>query len=146
MIAVRISRDLVAGTSYATAYRAMRGAVKILRIGGIPIFVHVSWLAIYALITWTLAVGYFPEAQPDLSAPTYWFNGLVAALLLFVSVLLHELSHSFVARAYGLRVRGITLHVFGGVSELVDDPPTPRAELLIAVVGPVTSFAIAAVL
>ena len=124
----------------------MGGTVRVLTIRGIPINVHVSWLVIYGLITWTLAVGYFPRALPDLPAAAYWANGLLAALLLFVSVLLHELSHSFVAMAHGLSVRGITLHVFGGVSHLDDEPPSPRAEFLIAVVGPITSFAIAAVL
>ena len=124
----------------------MGGTMRVLTIHGIPINVHVSWLVIYGLITWTLAVGYFPRALPDLPAAAYWANGLLAALLLFVSVLLHELSHSFVAMAHGLSVRGITLHVFGGVSHLEDEPPSPRAEFLIAVVGPVTSFAIAAVL
>jgi Zn-dependent protease/predicted transcriptional regulator len=118
----------------------------VLTIRGIPINVHVSWLVIYGLITWTLAVGYFPHALPDLPAAAYWANGLLAAFLLFVSVLLHELSHSLVAIAHGLSVRDITLHVFGGVSHLEDEPPTPRAEFLIAVVGPVTSFAIAVVL
>jgi Zn-dependent protease/CBS domain-containing protein len=120
--------------------------VRVLTIRGIPINVHVSWLVIYGLITWTLAVGYFPRALPDLPAAAYWANGLLAAFLLFVSVLLHELSHSFVAMVHGLSVRGITLHVFGGVSHLDDEPPSPRAEFLIAVVGPITSFAIAAVL
>jgi Zn-dependent protease/predicted transcriptional regulator len=124
----------------------MGGTVRVLTIRGIPINVHVSWLVIYGLIMWTLAVGYFPRALPDLPAAAHWANGLLAALLLFVSVLLHELSHSFVAIAHGLSVRGITLHVFGGVSHLDDEPPGPRAEFMIAVVGPVTSFAIAAVL
>ncbi len=124
----------------------MGGTVRVLTIRGIPINVHVSWLVIYGLITWTLAVGYFPRALPDLPTTAYWANGLLAAFLLFVSVLLHELSHSFVAMAHGLSVHGITLHVFGGVSHLEDEPPSPRAEFLIAVVGPVTSLAIAAVL
>jgi len=122
------------------------GTMRVLTIRGIPINVHVSWLVIYGLITWTLATGYFPRALPDLPAAAHWANGLLAAFLLFVSVLLHELSHSFVAMAHGLSVRGITLHVFGGVSHLEDEAPSPRAEFLIAVVGPVTSFAIAAVL
>jgi Zn-dependent protease/CBS domain-containing protein len=120
--------------------------MRVLTIRGIPIDVHVSWLVIYGLITWTLATGYFPRALPDLPAAAHWANGLLAASLLFVSVLLHELSHSFVAMAHGLSVRGITLHVFGGVSHLEDEAPSPRAEFLIAVVGPITSFAIAAVL
>lgn len=124
----------------------MGGTLRVLTIRGIPINIHVSWLVIYGLITWTLAVGYFPRALPDLPAAAYWANGLLAAFLLFVSVLLHELSHSLVATKYGLSVRGITLHVFGGVSELEDEPPSPGAEFLIAVVGPITSFAIAAVL
>lgn len=124
----------------------MGGTMRVLTIRGIPINVHVSWLVIYGLITWTLATGYFPRALPDLPAAAHWANGLLAAFLLFVSVLLHELSHSFVATAHGLSVRGITLHVFGGVSHLEDEAPSPRAEFLIAVVGPITSFAIAAVL
>ena len=118
------------------------GTFEVLSIAGIPIYVHASWLAVYALITWTLAIGYFPRTLPDGTTATYWIAGLVGALLLFVSVLLHELAHALVARRHGLTVRGITLHVFGGVSQLEDEPPTPRAEFLIAVVGPLTSFAI----
>ncbi|HXG05224.1 MAG TPA: site-2 protease family protein [Candidatus Binatia bacterium] len=124
----------------------MGGALRIATIGGIPIHVHASWLLVYALITWTLAVGYFPRALPELGAAAWWVSGLIAALLLFVAVLLHELSHAFVARAHGLRVRGITLHVFGGVSHLEDEPPSPRAEFLIAVVGPLTSLGLAGLL
>jgi Zn-dependent protease/predicted transcriptional regulator len=120
--------------------------MRVLTVAGIPINVHTSWLLVYALIAWTLAVGHFPRALPGLSPMTAWLTGLVAALLLFVSVLVHELSHSFVARAHGLGVSGITLHIFGGVSQLEDEPPSARAEFLIAGVGPLSSFAIAAVL
>lgn len=126
--------------------RRMGGTLRLLTVRGIPISIHASWLIIFALLTWMLAVGYFPETLPDQAAAMNWVNGLVASLLLFVSVLLHELSHSFVAVAHGLSVRGITLHVFGGVSELGDEPPSARAEFLIAVVGPLTSFAIAGAL
>jgi Zn-dependent protease/predicted transcriptional regulator len=124
----------------------MLTGVRLFSIAGISIRVHASWLVIYGLITWTLAVGYFPQAVPHLSTLVSWIDGLVAALLLFVSVLLHELAHSFVAKAHGVSVRGITLHVFGGVSHLDDEPPDPRAEFLIAIAGPLTSFAIAAML
>ena len=72
------------------------GTMRVLTIRGIPINVHVSWLVIYGLITWTLATGYFPRALPELPAAAHWANGLLAAFLLFLSVLLHELSHSFV--------------------------------------------------
>lgn len=122
----------------------MSATVRLFKIGRIPIDVHASWLVIYALITWTLAVGYFPHVLPDLDRAQYWMHGLVAGLLLFASVLLHELAHSLVATAHGLTVRGITLHVFGGVSHLEDEAPTPRAEMLIAAAGPLASFAIAA--
>jgi len=120
--------------------------IRLFKIAGIPIYVHASWLAIYALITWTPAVGYFPRMLPGIDAPTAWVHGLVGALLLFVSVLLHELSHALVAKAHGLSVRGITLHIFGGVSVLEAEPRTALAELLIAAAGPLTSFGIAAAL
>jgi Zn-dependent protease len=120
------------------------GTLRIGSIAGIPIEIHASWLLVYALITWSLAVGYFPGVIEDLPPLAYWVSGFVAALLLFVSVLAHELSHAFVARAHGVAVRGITLHVFGGVSHLEGESPSPRAEFLIAIVGPLTSFAVAA--
>jgi Zn-dependent protease/CBS domain-containing protein len=122
------------------------GTLRIGSLGGIPISIHASWLVIYALISWSLAVGYFPAEIEGLGRAAAWVSGLVAALLLFVCVLLHELSHAFVARAWGLGVRDITLHVFGGVSRLEDEPPSPRAEFLIAVAGPLTSFGLAALL
>lgn len=121
-------------------------AVRVLTVFGIPIKINASWILIYALITWSLAVGYFPSRLPGLEPVAYWANGLLAALLLFVSVLLHELAHSLVALRYGLSVRGITLHALGGVSQLEDEPPSPTAEMLIAMAGPLASFAIAAVL
>ena len=124
----------------------MGRTIRLFRIRRIPIEVHPSWLAIYALITWTLAVGYFPRALPEIGRTESWTLGLIAALLLFASVLVHELAHSVVAGAYGLKVRGITLHIFGGVSHLEDEPPSPRAEALIAAAGPLASFAIAAAL
>jgi Zn-dependent protease/CBS domain-containing protein len=124
----------------------MNSTFRILTVRGIGIDVHASWLVVYALITWTLAAGYFPRVLPDLPASIYWLSGLAAALLLFVSVLLHELSHAFAALRQGLPVRGITLFMFGGVSHLGGEPRSARSEFLIAVVGPLTSFAIAGVL
>jgi Zn-dependent protease/predicted transcriptional regulator len=140
----RVSERRVTGPTSRTL--AAGRSVRVLTVAGIPINVHTSWLVVYALITWTLAVGYFPRTLPDLSPVAAWLSGLAAALLLFVSVLLHELSHSVVARAHGLGVRGITLHIFGGVSQLEEEPPSARAEFLIAAVGPLSSFAIAGLL
>jgi Zn-dependent protease len=120
--------------------------IRLLSVFGIPININASWVFIYALITWTLAVGYFPRQLPGLEPIAYWANGLLAALLLFVSVLVHELAHSWVAIGNGLAVRGITLHLLGGVSQLDDEPPNPRTEFLMAAAGPLTSLGLALLL
>ena len=117
--------------------------IRLFRVRGIPVQIDYGWLLTFAVISWSLASGYFPRVIPELSPAAYWLQGLVAALLLFVTVFLHELSHALVALAHGMRVGGITLHIFGGVSQLESEPPSPRAELLIAAVGPLTSFVIA---
>ena len=119
--------------------------IQLFRVRGIPVRIDAGWLLIFGLVTWSLASGYFPHVLPTLSPAAYWLHGLLAALLLFASVFLHELSHALAALDQGVPVGGITLHVFGGVSQLDAEPPTPRAELLIAIVGPLTSFAIAGV-
>jgi Zn-dependent protease len=118
--------------------------LQVFRLAGIPVRIDLSWLAVFALISWSLAAGYFPRMLPEASTGAVWVHGIAAALLLFASVLLHELSHALVARHQGVAVSGIRLHVFGGVSEMEDEPATPGAEALIAAVGPLTSFVLAA--
>ena len=120
-----------------------QGSFKLGTIDGIDIRIHYTWLLAYLLIAWSLAMGYFPMSGESASSVTYWALGAVAALLLFVSVLLHELAHSLVARARGLRVDSITLFIFGGVSTISGEARTARDEFLIAVVGPLTSLALA---
>ena len=117
--------------------------IELFRVRGIPIRLDAGWLVMFGIVTWSLAVGYFPHVLPERSSATYWVSGVIAAMLLFAALLLHELSHAFAALDQGVAVGGITLHVFGGVSQLDAEPPTPRAEALIAVVGPLTSFALA---
>jgi Zn-dependent protease len=117
---------------------------RVARVAGIPVRVDVSWFLVFALISWSLAAGYFPHMLPGLSPGAAWLQGMTASALLFLSVLAHELSHALVARRHGVRVNGIRLHVFGGVSELQAEPPSPRAELRIAAVGPLASLLIAA--
>ena len=124
----------------------MSGTLTLFRVQGIPVKVHMSWLVVFGLITWSLASGYFPRELPNLPLVTYWANGVLAAALLFVSVFLHELSHSIVAVRYGIPVSGITLHIFGGVSQLTREPDGPGAEWNMAIVGPLTSLAIAGAL
>lgn len=113
---------------------------------GIPISVDASWLVIFALIVFSLAQSVFPRINPQLSSSTYWVAGVIAGLLLFVSVLLHELAHSYVAKANGMDVGGITLFIFGGVSRLKDEPKTPEIELKMALAGPITSLVLGGVL
>ncbi len=110
---------------------------------GFPIRLDPSWFIILFLLTWTLSMGYFPNSIAGLSALTYWSMGILAALGLFGSVIVHELSHSLVARRYGQPPQGITLFVFGGVSELSEEPKNPKSEFLIAIVGPATSVVLA---
>ncbi len=118
--------------------------VKIAEVWGIPIGVHPSWLVVFALFAWSLARGYFPIEYPGWDVVTYWTVGAVTALLAFGSVLVHELGHSRVALRNGLPIRGITLFVFGGVAQIGREAATPGAEFRIAIAGPLTSFALAA--
>jgi Zn-dependent protease/CBS domain-containing protein len=117
--------------------------IQIARVIGIPIYLHFSWLIIFGLIVWTLSTGYFPAQYPDLPASSYWAKGLVASLLFFVSILLHELGHAVVALRQGLRTRSITLFIFGGVAELEKDPKDGRAEFWMAAAGPLVSLTLA---
>jgi len=120
----------------------MPGSFSIGRIGGIRIEINASWLIILALLTISLATSWFPTTIPGLSTGVYVGLGFVASILLFVSVLLHELAHSLVARAKGLPVSSITLFIFGGVSNLEQEPRTAGAEFQLTIVGPVVSLII----
>lgn len=120
-----------------------RGVYKIATVGGIQIKVHWSWLLFLLIVTFDAAVGFFPARVPNESEATYWVLGFIAALLLFVSVLLHELSHSFMALARHIKVRDITLFIFGGASNIEGEPEKPSDEFLISVVGPLTSLVLA---
>ncbi|MBZ0113246.1 MAG: site-2 protease family protein [Thermoanaerobaculia bacterium] len=118
---------------------------ELFKLFGIAIRVDLSWFVVLALITWSLANGWFPESHPGLEASTYLWMGLFGALGLFVSVVLHELAHALVARRYGLAINGITLFIFGGVAEMRDEPPSPKVEFRVAIVGPIASILIGAV-
>ena len=117
--------------------------ITLFKLFGFDIKIDVSWVFIALLITWSLATSYFPAKFPNLPQNSYWYMGTVGALGLFVSILLHELGHSVVARKYGIPIKGVTLFIFGGVSEMEDEPPTAKSEFLMAVAGPVVSFLIA---
>lgn len=118
----------------------MRGGIRVARIFGINIHIDWSWIFIFILITWQLAIAVFPGFHPDLAFFPLLGLSVAASLLFFASVLAHELAHSLMAKARGLPVRRITLFIFGGVSNIEREPPSPAAEFWITVVGPLTSF------
>jgi Zn-dependent protease len=118
---------------------------KLFTLFGFPVKIDLSWVIIAVLLTWSLASGFFPTAYGDLSTSTYWAMGVIGAIGLFISIVLHEFAHSLVARRHGLPMGGITLFIFGGVAEMQDEPKSPKAELQVAVAGPIASILIAAV-
>lgn len=118
---------------------------KIGKCFGIPVSIDLSWFIIFGLIVVTLALGHFPQVYPQFSSATNWAAGVAAALLLFASVLIHELAHSLVAKREGIDVGGITLFVFGGVSNITREPVSPGDELKMAAAGPGMSFVLAGV-
>ena len=93
-------------------------AIPLFKLMGFEVRLDASWIILAFLITWSLAVGYFPAANPGLPREDYWAMAVVAALALFLSIVVHEFAHSVVARSQGLPMRGITLFVFGGVAEM----------------------------
>jgi Zn-dependent protease len=113
------------------------------RILGIQIGLDYSWFVIFALLTWVLASSYFPAGFKDWPQWLYWLMGAAATIMLFVSVLLHELGHSIVAQWHKVSVPSITLFLFGGVSQIGAEPPSANAEFLIAAAGPLVSLILA---
>ncbi|MDQ3909766.1 MAG: site-2 protease family protein [Thermoproteota archaeon] len=119
-------------------------SLQIAKVKGIPIKLHFTLAIVFVLIAWTLAVSYMPLFYPGLPQSAYWTMGILGAIILFISVLLHELSHSIVAKRYGYKVRQIILFVFGGVSDIRDEPREEyKKEFIIAIVGPISSFVLA---
>lgn len=116
-----------------------RGGFSIGSLFDIEIHIDWSWLFIFLLVTWSLASG-LGQFHSDWSAALRWGTAIIAALLFFASVLAHEMAHSLMARAQGMSVRRITLFLFGGISNIQRHPPSPTAEFLIAIVGPITSI------
>jgi len=113
---------------------------------GIPVRIHYTLWLVFVLIAWSLAYGYMPHQYPGLSPLTYWAIGIASAIVLFASVLIHELSHSYIAKKNGLPIARITLFFFGGVSEMTEEPQDAGLEVRMAAAGPLMSFMIAGIL
>jgi len=120
----------------------LRDSFTIGRIAGISVGVNWSWLIVFALITWTLATSIFPSTNPGLADGAYVAMALIAALLFFTSLLLHEYGHALQARRDGMEIEGITLWLFGGVAKFRGMFPSAGAEFRIAIAGPLVSLAL----
>jgi Zn-dependent protease len=129
----------------------MRGTTKLFRIFGIDIKLHFTWWFVFVLLAWSLSVSFFPALCQGkfpgfthdctgITTIVYWYMGIAASLLLFVSVLLHELSHSLVAKAKRIKVESITLFFFGGVAGITKEDMKPSSELQMAIAGPLFSL------
>jgi Zn-dependent protease/CBS domain-containing protein len=114
--------------------------ITIFTFAGIKIGIDISWIFIAILLSWTLAVGYFPFRYPHLSNGMYWMMGILGMLGLFVCIVLHELGHALVAKHYKLPISNITLFLFGGVAEIKKEPTRPKVEFFMAIAGPIVSF------
>ena len=121
----------------------MVGGIEIARIFGIRLRLDWSWFAVLLLLTWTFATFDFPLREPGLGSGFYWLLGFAAALLLFFSVLIHELAHATAARSRGIPVERITLFIFGGVAEMRMQAKRPRDEFVLTIVGPLSSLGLA---
>jgi Zn-dependent protease len=120
-------------------------SATIARVKGVKIRVHFTFFIVFALITWTLSIHVFPMLLPGSTYGVHLFVAVVAVIILFASVVLHELAHSIMATRYGIKVRQIVLFIFGGVSDIEEEPGDFRKEFKIAIVGPLTSFALAGI-
>lgn len=117
-----------------------RNKISLFKLFGFSVSIDASWLIILFLVVWLLAKELFPNYYPEFTALTYWMMGLAGAIGLFISIIIHEFSHSLVARIYGLEIRGITLFIFGGVAEMKGEPSSPKAEFFMAIAGPIASL------
>lgn len=120
-------------------------SIRIARLFGIPLEIDSSWFLVFFLVAATLTTSYFPTALPDRSPVQYVLLGVLTALAFFGSLVLHELAHSLVARGGGLRISKVTLFLFGGVSQMLEEPHSPGHELIMAVAGPLTSVLVGGV-
>lgn len=117
--------------------------VRLFRIFGFSVRVNISWAFLAILIALSLARGFFPALYAGWPEATYWWMAAAGIVGVFFSIVIHELSHSIAARAFGMEMKGITLFLFGGIAEMEREPPSPKAEFIMAIAGPAISFVLA---
>lgn len=120
------------------------GNIRVGTLAGIPILISPSWFILFGLTTWLLATQFYPDALQDADRTTHYLMAASSVLLFFASIVIHELAHSLVARAYKIPVKSITLFILGGVAQITREAAKPLHELLMAAAGPLTSFALSA--
>ena len=116
------------------------GAIRIGTLAGIPVLLSPSWFILFGITTWLLATQFYPAALENAGRPTHYAMAASSVVLFFASIVLHELAHSLVARAYRIPVKSITLFILGGVAQITREAARPGHELLMAAAGPFTSF------
>lgn len=121
-------------------------SVRVGAVIGIPVYLHFTLVIAFGLVAWTLAIGYMPTEYPGYGPQVYWIIGLASAAILFLSVFVHELAHSYVAKRNGLSISKIVLFIFGGVAQMGEESPNPKVEFKVSLVGPATSLVIAGLL
>jgi len=120
-----------------------KSSIKLFKIFGIEIRLDYSWFIIFALFAYYFGFFYFPSVLPDISEGFLALITIVTVILFFVSVLIHEMSHSLVAKSKGIPVEKITLFLFGGMAQIEKEPETPYNEFVMAIAGPAASFVLA---
>ncbi|WP_300532522.1 site-2 protease family protein [Maricaulis sp.] len=123
----------------------MRPYIFSVKVYGVVVRAEPSWLFLVLLVAWSLAVGFFPDTEAGLSTQTYVLMAVLAVLGLTFSIIAHELSHTFVGRAFGLPINHVTLFIFGGAAELEEEPDRPFVELVMALAGPLMSLLLSGV-
>lgn len=141
-----MQKNLVRGfLNRDSAKDGMRSYHRLVSLFGVEVGLHISWYAVFALLSYALATGLFPQILPGKSNLAYAVMGIISSLLLFLSVLLHELAHCLAAQNFRLNIKRIILFFFGGISQIDEDGLTPQAEIWMALAGPVFSLALGAV-
>jgi len=133
-------------SAHPREFDAMFGrSITLFKLFGFEVRLDASWLILGILVAWTLATAYFPATIKGLSPEQYWAMGFASAIGLFVSIVLHEFSHSWVARRHGLPMKGITLFIFGGVAEMSEEPANAGTEFVMAIAGPIASVVLSGI-
>ncbi len=120
-----------------------KNQIRLGSIAGIPLTFDYSWFLVLFLLTWLLSVSYFPSEYKNWDKSYYWISGAITSILFFLSVILHEVGHSLMAKKFDYKVKKVKMFIFGGISEITEEPKQAKEEFLIAAAGPAVTFLLA---